>query len=159
MASGGARANSGPARDPNSLRSAKLTEKGGVRLIPRVYAEPAPEWPLVNPSPRETELWTMHWTKPQAIIWAAQGSEFELAIHIRTLSEAELPGVQANRRTLLLQQMNSLMLTEATLSKAGYKIADSAEAVGGVVVPASKRSSRPSSRGRLTAVPNADPNI
>jgi hypothetical protein len=158
MPRGGARANSGPAPDPQSLRSMKAAAKSGVRVLPRERTEPAPEWPLMNPTVREQELWEKYWRKPQAVLWAEQDSDIEVAIHVRTLVEAEYPGVQSQRRTLLLQQMNSLLLTGATLAKANCRVAtedDESAAPAATGTAGKPAARRPSSRARLRAVPNA----
>lgn len=153
MPRGGARTNSGPAPDPNSLRSAKLAEKNGKRELPREFPGPAPEWPLNYASARTIELWERYWKKPQAFIWFATNAELEVAIHVQTFTEAEAPSAPTSTRTLLLQQMNSLLLTEASLAKAGYTIAGVDE-VGVTKKTAPAAAARPSSRARLRAVPD-----
>lgn len=152
MPRGGARPGSGPAKDPKSLRSMKLAERNGKKILPSTFAGALPEWPLTYASARASEVWELYWKKPQAHLWAIQGSEFEVAIHVQTLCEAEVPNVQTSTRTLLLQQMNSLMLTEASLSKAGYAIDDGDTLA--VKKPATRTTS---SRARLRAVPDVGP--
>lgn len=132
----------------------KLAEKNGKKILPRVHTGEVPEWPLNYVSKRALEVWAIYWKKPQAYIWSAQSSEYEVAIHVQTLIEAEVPNVQTSTRSLLLQQMNSLMLTEATLSKAGYAIAGVNEAL---TVTTAKPAARPSARTRLRAVENVGP--
>lgn len=157
MPRGGARAGSGPAKDPNSLRSMKLAEKGGLKLLPAEHSGIAPEWPLSYTSTRQQELWVVYWAKPQARIWSEQRMEHELAIHVQTMVEAEAPNAPAAIRSLLLQQMNSLLLTQPALLKAGYRVATSDDANDLRATGTSSRAPavpRQSSRARLRAVPD-----
>ncbi|MEO5920624.1 MAG: hypothetical protein ABIQ01_05715 [Pseudolysinimonas sp.] len=133
----------------------KLAEKGGLKLLPREYSGSAPEWPLTYTSTRQQELWEVYWKKPQARIWADQQMEHEVAIHVQTLVEAETPNAPTSTRTLLLQQMNSLLLTQPSLLKAGYRVATDEDATPTTKTTTAKP--RASSRARLRAVPDVGP--
>ena len=121
MASGGARARSGPAPDPNSLRSAK--GKSDWVTLPAVPNVDVPEFPLPAASARELELWESHWVMPQAVLWVRNGQELALAIYVRTFAEAEVPGAAANLRTLLRQQSGELLLSMPAMLAAHVQIA------------------------------------
>jgi hypothetical protein len=68
MARGGARAHSGPAPDPDSFRQAG---KDGFITLPNTYSGPVPDFPLLNPTDRELELWDRLWGQGHAIMWLA----------------------------------------------------------------------------------------
>lgn len=110
MASGGARARSGPAPDPNALRRER--DQGEWTMLPAAgrVAEP-PEWPLEGKSDREATLWARLWVKPQALMWERLGQELEVALLVRNLAQVELPGAPVNLGTLVRQQQDSLGLT------------------------------------------------
>jgi hypothetical protein len=159
MARGGSRPGAGRAPDPGSLRQMKLAEKNGLKLLPREYQGDSPEWPLTYTSVRQQELWAAMWKKPQARIWAEQQMEFELAIHVQTLVEAEAPNAPSSVRTLLLQQMNSLLLTQPALLKAGYRVATDDDTAAAAAKAAPGAKPRTSSRARLRAVPDVGPDV
>lgn len=110
MASGGARARSGPAPDPNALRRER--DQGEWTVLPtgdRLH--PPPEWPLVGCSQREKDLWWRLWRKPQGYMWSRLGQELEVALYVRNFAMAELPGAPVNLGTLVRQMADSLGLT------------------------------------------------
>src|SRR4051812_9777434 len=99
MASGGARPRSGPPPDPNALRRDRSTDAEWTTL-PAARSGPIPVWPLfVKPGPAEQSHWDALWRKPQAVQWEANGQEVEVALYVRSLSEAEIPGAASNLRT------------------------------------------------------------
>jgi hypothetical protein len=124
MPSGGARARSGPARDPNALRRDRPSDKDGWTTLPAEgrTGEP-PEWPLATQSDREAELWTQYWAKPQAVIWERDRSEHTVALFVRQFAEAELPKASAVNRTTVRMYIADLYLTPDALSKAKLRIA------------------------------------
>ena len=162
MARGGSRPGAGRPPDTGSLREAARIEAGLTRALPKERRGEVPEWPLSRATQRELAVWAKIWTKPQAVIWEEQAMHDEVAVYVRTFVEAEQRNVPAARRTLLLQQQNSLMLTHASLLRAGYRISvlapvpvpkhdePAAEAEAAAAV-------RPSSRGRLRAVTDVGP--
>lgn len=155
MASGGARARSGPAPDPNALRRDRKDDAGWTTLPAEGRVGDAPKWPLVDPMPRELELWNLFWQKPQALVWEANGQEFAVAMHIRTLMEAEVVGAQTNLRTLLRQQAGELLLTIPAMYAARIKIAE-VEQVASTPVATMTASKRLSARDRLKVVPGGE---
>lgn len=122
MPKGGARTNSGPPPDPNALRRDRKGDAGWTTL-PIRRDEPAPEWPLDGQTEREAALWEKLWAKPQATIWERNGSDVEVALHVRTLVEAEKPDATTAVRTLVQQQMNALLITDPALRSARYRVA------------------------------------
>jgi hypothetical protein len=100
-------------------------------------------------------VWRRLWKRPQAIVWAEQGSEDQVAIYVRTFCEAETDGASAAVRALLLRQENALLLTHSAFLSAGLRItAHTGSAMVAASTPAAARRQIPSSRGRLRAVPD-----
>lgn len=94
-----------------------------VRTLPAEPAEvEAPPCPLPNMTAAETDMWERYWRKPQAVLWRENGSEIEVALHVRHLCESMKSGASAGARNLVRQQMDSLLLTHKTMSGAGLRI-------------------------------------
>ncbi|MFG2165531.1 hypothetical protein [Micromonospora chersina] len=98
---------------------------------------------------READLWGRLWAKPQALMWERLGQELEVALYVRNLSLAELPGAPVNLGTLVRQYADSLGLTTPGLRANRWRITrdEVAERRDAPAAPA-----RPSSRSRLTVV-------
>lgn len=107
MPKGGARARSGPAPDPMSVRQ---TEEW-VELPAGGRPGDAPEWPLSDASGRELVVWGRLWSKPQAVMWDAEGQHDVVALYVRRFCEAEERGSATNLSTLVRQMADSLGLT------------------------------------------------
>lgn len=123
MTSGGSRTRSGPAKDPNSLRSAMSQKQGSWRTLPTEPPEAeAPPCPLPEMSVAESEMWETYWRKPQSIIWRENGMEIEVALHVRHLVESMASEASAGARNLVRQQMDSLLLTHKAMSDAMIRI-------------------------------------
>lgn len=123
MPRGGARTRSGPPPDPNALRRLRKDDAGWTTLPSEGRTEPAPEWPLVEPSERELELWTAWWAEPVAILWERAHSLHYVAFTVRMFAEAEQPKARTEDRKSLNQMMANLYLTPDSLAKARYRIA------------------------------------
>jgi hypothetical protein len=123
MPRGGARARSGPAPDPNALRRLRKDDAGWTTLPSEGREDVAPEWPLVEPSTRELELWESWWAKPQAVIWERSCSTDYVAFTVRMFAEAEQPKARTEDRKSLNQMMANLYLTPDSLARARLKIA------------------------------------
>jgi hypothetical protein len=122
MASGGARARSGPAPDPTALRRDR--DAGEWTILPAEGRQGAtPEWPLTEQTIREADLWGALWRKPQAIMWERYGQEFEVALYVRRFSEAELMDSRVNLSTLIRQMADSLGLTTPGMRANRWRIA------------------------------------
>lgn len=145
MASGGARARSGPAPDPSALRRER--DAGEWTVLPvegRPRSRSLPEWPLIDVCPREAELWARLWRKPQALMWERLGQEIEVALYVRNLALAELLGAPVNLGTLVRQMADSLGLTTPGLRANRWRISrdEVAERRGVDKAPTPKASSR-----------------
>lgn len=122
MASGGARARSGPAPDPNALRRDR--DSGEWTILPQDGRQGAtPEWPLTEQTIRESEMWGSLWRKPQALMWERYGQEFEVALYVRRFAEAELMDSRVNLSTLVRQMADSLGLTTPGMRANRWRIA------------------------------------
>ena len=155
MASGGARARSGPAPDPNALRRDRPSDGEWETLPAEGRLGDPPAWPLLGQTEREAELWIVMWAKPQAIIWERNGQEIEVALYVRNLTYVENPESSVTAGTLLRQQADSLGVTVPGMRSHRWKIAAKPQerSTGPVadVVPIST-----STRTRLKAVPRGE---
>jgi hypothetical protein len=153
MPSGGARARSGPAPDPNALRRDRDQGEWTVLPFEGRGDEPTPAWPLDGQSDREAVLWESFWRKPQAVVWDRLGQHVEVAMFVRNLTFAEIPGAPVNLGTLVRQQMDSLGLTTPGLRANRWRIArDEVAAKRADAAPSAAVASSRSSRDRLKAI-------
>ena len=145
MPSGGARARSGPAPDPNSGRS----EKRGVvfSALPREgFAGVIPEFPLPKMAmgfwtkegeyiedsqgeesfaEREAWLWEWAWRTPQAAAWAAEPwRQYSVAHWVRASVICESSDAKGVDRTTMLRLQDEIGLSDGSLARKGWKIAD-----------------------------------
>jgi len=148
MASGGARTQSGPAPDINSLRSGAVQ---WTNLPGDGYDGPVPDWPLTLPTPRELELWEDMWCKPQALMWARLGQRHEVAMFCRNLAAAEMPMAPVVLQTVVLRYLDSLGLSTAGLARHHWRIVPS-EAEVQRVAPPTATVRRTSAKSRLKVV-------
>lgn len=142
----GASSRSGPAPDPNALRRER---DGGdwITLDPDGRkGEKAPIWPLTKASKRETELWDREWRRPQAVQWALNGQELEVALYVRALAGAEKPGAPVNLQTLVKQQQEVLGISLPGLARNRWRIG-----TPGIAVPA-RRVAAGEARKRFTVI-------
>lgn len=174
MPSGG-HANSGPAPDPNSLKSARrgLTfialpaggYDGEIPVFPlpsvpvydiwfedkkrvKEYDEEATE----ARRDREQVLWEWAWRTPQAAMWAAEPwRQHPVALWVRTAVVCESGDATAADKNALHRFADQIGLTPAGLAFNGWKVAaDQVAEKRAEKVPA-----KPSTRGRLNAVRDA----
>ena len=61
---------------------------------------------------------------PQSILWESNSQEIEVALFVRRLGEVERAGSTASLHTLLIRQMESLLLTIPSMYKARVKISN-----------------------------------
>lgn len=123
MPSGGARATSGPAPDPNALRR----ERDGaswVTLPADGRVGDAPEWPLEEFSAREGVLWAREWRRPQAVMWERNGQELEVALYVRAVADAERVDASVSARTLVRQLQEALGLSLPGLARNRWRIGE-----------------------------------
>jgi len=146
----GGHARSGPPPDPNALRRER--DKGEWTMLPATGRPgDAPVWPLLGHSEREAILWGDLWRKPQALMWERYGQEIEVALYVRNLCQAELPGAPINLGTLVRQMADSLGLTTPGLRTNRWRIVNAVPAEA-VPAPGKAAPKRTSSRSRLKVV-------
>lgn len=143
----GARLRNGPPPDPNALRRER--EPDWAKLSAEPVTDPAPDWPLEGQTPREAVLWATMWRLPQSRIWRKNTQALEVAMHVRTFADAETTGASTAQRTLVRQQMESLLLTLPAMRAARIAIVDTAPAA----VPSAPRASN---RDRLKVLSGGD---
>jgi len=142
----GGHAHSGPAPDPNSIRSAS-NAADWITLPTGGRTTPAPTWPLPSSTERESTVWADLWSKPQALEWERLGQQHYVAIFVRRLVEAEEHGSPVNISTLVRQMSDELGLTAGGMNRNRWKIERIDDAA------AKKTPVQPSARQRLTVVP------
>jgi hypothetical protein len=152
MPSGGARTRSGPPPDPNAL----ARERDGsewVVLPAQGRVGDLPKWPLVRPLDRELELWRRLWKTPQAAQWEILGQDLEVALYVRRLAEAELPGASSSLGTLVRQLSENLGLSIPGMLRLRWHLGRTAAAPAtddGLVEVAEP--AEPSSRSRFKVI-------
>lgn len=122
----------GPAPDPNALRRDRPSDKDGWTSLPSEgRREPAPGWPLAapvvdpdsgfDPEYRELEVWERLWKSAQAVAWERNGSEFEVALYVRHLVQAERGDMKAAAEAR--QWSDRLGLNPTAMLRLRWKIA------------------------------------
>jgi len=151
--SGGARAGSGPAADPNALNR-KRDGKDWTFLPSAGRIGPAPEWPDDVPPPSSQELlrWRTLWALPQALIWEADRLFDQVALYVRVYVQAMQPDGPLGGRTLAKQLQNELLLTANSMMSARYVVAGTNEAAA--IAAAIGEEGEP---GTVTAIHSAAP--
>lgn len=154
MASGGARARSGPPPDPTALRRDRPDDAAGWITLPGERTDPAPEFPLPDETTRESAIWAREWRRPQAHEWARLGLEMEVALYVRSFAEAEKADAAANLRTLVKQLQENLGISIPGLTRHRWRISGQASAPATSATPTkSPAPRRSSSRDRFQVVP------
>jgi hypothetical protein len=152
MPKGGARTRSGPAPDPTALRRER--DAGEWTILPAEGRKGAtPDWPFEEQSVREAVLWERLWRMPQALMWERYGQDFEVALYVRRLAEAEKPDSAVVLSTLVRQIADSLGLTTPGMRSNRWRIdrpSEEEEPTGSIEAPAGAPIS---ARARLRAVP------
>lgn len=110
MASGGARARSGPPPDPEALRRDR-DKSEWVALPEEGRAGPPPQWPLSDVMAGELEMWAREWERPQAVMWERNGQELEVGLLVRAITVAEGPKATAADRNVVQRKMTDLGIT------------------------------------------------
>lgn len=153
----GGHANSGPPPDPMSDRSFRRRAAGEALAVGWIVlpitgrTEPAPVWPLIEPSARELQLWASLWARPQATEWERLGQHFEVALYVRRLAEVERPDSSAALGSLLIRLGEALGLTIPGLQARRWQIgATRAELASVTPLPNDPRPGAPiSARDRI----------
>lgn len=151
MPRGGARGRSGPAPDPNALRRDRKEDEAGWKTLPAERTEPAPDWPLTYPSPREVELWEREWRRPQAVEWERLGLENEVGLYVRAFAEAEQPGATANLRNYVRMTQENLGLSLPGLQRHRWRIAGEDDSPASAGSASASRTARPPARSSASA--------
>lgn len=140
MASGGARARSGPAPDPHSYRS---LNRDWVDLPAGGFRGVVPEFPLPDALTAEVELWDDLWCKPQAAAWLALGLKFQVAAYVRAFLESVEAGANAGLKTAVLRMETELGISIAGMKQNLWRIGEGAGAVVAASegVPAARKTS------------------
>lgn len=163
MASGGARATSGPPPDPMALRRDRPSDQAGwTNLPPEGRKGEDPPWPLPavadmseQHAERERDVWWSLWQKPQAVQWERLGLDHEVALYVRRAVEAEQPGAPVALGTLVRQLGEALGLTPVGMLRLRWRIAPViADNTASARRPATPR--RKSPRRRLKVVDHGD---
>lgn len=173
MVSGGARARSGPAPDPNALRRDRKDDKAWIDLPNEGYVGEVPAFPLPKaihfatvfegpakakvPDAEATEqawdaeqdLWAELWRKPQAAMWSKLGLKYEVAAYVRAFLESVEAEASAGLKTAVLRMSAELGLSTVGMGQLRWRIAtdEVAERRGEAKPPARK-----SARDRLKAI-------
>jgi hypothetical protein len=121
MASGGARARSGPAPDPNALRRARDHAEWTTLPVAGRAGDPPP-WPLEDQEPGEAARWASEWARPQAVMWERNGQHFEVALYVRAAIRSLAPDAPAAAGALVQRKMNDLGLTVPGLRANRWRI-------------------------------------
>lgn len=128
---GGARANSGPAPDPNALRRDRKSDQAGWTTLDAAGRKgKVPEFPLSKPTGREVELWGREWKRPQAVEWERNGQEIEVAMYVRAVVAAEQVDAPTNARTLVKQMQEALGLSLPGLLRLRWRIGEPNQKAG-----------------------------
>lgn len=147
MPRGGARVRSGPPQQRGALRRGRQGDAGWIPLPATGREGDPPRWPLGRPSKFEREQWDREWRRPQAVQWERLGWDIQVALYVRTLRAAAVPGAAAATTTNLLRQMDSLGLTDAGMARNRWYIAEEPAAQ---VAP--RRDSSTSAKQRLAVI-------
>jgi len=139
MVSGGARARSGPAPDPDSYRS---LNRDWVVLPAGGFAGFVPDFPLADALSLEVELWRELWSKPQGSAWDALGLKFQVAAYVRAFLESTAEGASAGLKTAVLRMETELGISVAGMRQNGWRIGE-----GAVVSSAAPAAARKTSSG------------
>lgn len=124
VASGGARVRSGPAPDPNALRRDRKDDAAWVTLPVEGFTGDVPEFPLDGALAAELELWSMLWRKPQAVMWARLGLEFEVAAYVRAFLESVESKASAGLKTAVLRMAAEIGLSLPGMHSLRWKFAE-----------------------------------
>lgn len=125
MASGGARARSGPAPDPDSYRS---QNRDWIDLPAAGFTGEVPGWPIGAADVFEADMWARLWRKPQAKMWAQLGLADQVAAYVRAFSESTVAEASAGLKTAVLRMETELGISIAGMRQNGWNISVTSEA-------------------------------
>jgi hypothetical protein len=150
MPSGGARARSGPAPDPNALRRGRKTDAEWTTLPAEGFKGRIPTFPLTRPTEplssikandedredlirdalaeietrfeAEKKLWKELWRKPQAAMWHRLGMKYQVAAYVRAFLEST-SAASSGLKTAVLRMEGELGLSVPGMNALRWKIA------------------------------------
>lgn len=152
---GGARRNSGPARDPNALRRDRKDDAEWTTLPVEGFTGNVPEFPLTGAGSDETYLWSKLWAKPQAAMWSKLGLEYEVAAYVRAFLESVEVEASAGLKTAVLRMAAEIGLSLPGMHSLRWKFAEDQLAARRDAAAAPVERSGPSAKERLAAIANA----
>lgn len=130
MPRGGARSRSGPAPDPLAQRRERPSDAAEWTMLPSVGRKGrTPKWPLTMESSREATLWAEEWKRPQAVEWERLGLHKQVALYVRTLSEAEGDFAKTDVRALIIRQEDALGISLPGLLRNKWRIGQAVTAL------------------------------
>jgi hypothetical protein len=145
MPRGGARNRSGPKPSETSARS----DRRGYSLtaLPAEgYSGDVPDFPLLDPTGRELEVWAQAWRLPQACAWSMPSESWRtrsVAMWVRLSVRCEAEDAGASLLAQLHRFADQIGLTTAGLAELGWKVAvDEVGEKRASASPAPKASSR-----------------
>lgn len=124
MTSGGARARSGPAPDPNALRRDRRDDQGWETLPAGGFDGEVPAFPLPVALEAEVELWETLWKKPQAAMWSKLGLEYEVGAYVRAFLESVEAEASAGLKTAVLRMSAEIGLSLPGMHSLRWKFSE-----------------------------------
>jgi hypothetical protein len=92
------------------------------------------------------------WKRPQSILWARLGQEYEVAMFCRMLARAEVPGASVELQKVVRQYLDSLGLSVTGMLRNKWKLTDpEVQAAADEKAPAATKTTT-SARSRLKVV-------
>jgi hypothetical protein len=139
VASGGARAKSGPLADRHSRSQAR--DRAGWTVLPKTWGEEPPEFPIPvavqgTRTDREMQLWSELWSRGQAKMWLAMGLEYQVAIYCKLSVQIERMDKFATppKLTVWKQLAEELGLNPSGMARNKWYFAEEDESASGADV-------------------------
>ena len=155
MTSGGARARSGPAPDPNALRRDRKDDAGWVVLPVEGFNGSVPDFPLSDALFVETDLWAELWAKPQAVMWDKFGMKYQVAAYVRAFLESTMAEASAGLKTAVLRMEAEIGLSLPGMHSFRWKFSEDEVAAKRASAAVAPVRSGPSAKDRLAGLKNA----
>lgn len=151
MPSGGARVTSGPPPDPSALKRLRPGDSATWTELPcEGRRGRPPNWPLQDQTPREAELWTALWKRPQAVMWSRLDQRYEVGLFVRNFARAEQFDASIELQKVVRQYLDSLGLSVAGMLRNRWRLAEPEQAAA--KAPKASAAAPESARTRLRAI-------
>ena len=98
----------------------------------------------------EVELWETLWAKPQAVMWAKLGLEFEVAAYVRAFLESVEAGATSGLKTAVLRMGAEIGLSLPGMHSLRWKFAE--DELGARRSEPARKSGGVSAKDRLRAL-------